>query len=206
MGELGLYRPGDSVLHRMPAGLKLAALFVLAVSVYFLGKVWWVPLVVLAVIFALYVCCGLGLGAAIRQLRPMIWILLFMLVANWIARDLLWSIGVVATVCSLVSAAALVTLTTRTFDLVETVVKICRPLKRVPLLGRFVDPERVGLAMALGIRCVPLVAGLARQVREAQIARGNLKSVRAFAAPLLISAIRSAGDMGDALIARGVDD
>lgn len=44
-------------------------------------------------------------------------------------------------------------------------------------------PERVGLLLSLGIRAVPVVVGLAAQVREAQLARGLGASPLAFAAP-----------------------
>ena len=74
---------------------------------------------------------------------------------------------VVGVLALLVLLAALVTLTTRTTDLVDALVAACRPLR---LLG--VDPERVGLMLALGIRCVPVVVGLAEDVRDAQRARG----------------------------------
>ena len=53
---------------------------------------------------------------------------------------------------------------------------------------------------------VPVVAGLAREVREAQIARAATHSVRAFAVPLLVRALRDADAIGDALAARGFDD
>ena len=97
--------------------------------------------------------------------------------------------------------AALITLTTTTTALVDTVVRWCGPARRFG-----VDPERIGLLLHLGLRCVPLVAGLAGQVREAQIARGNATSLRAFAVPLLVRALRQADALGEALVARGVDD
>ena len=56
-------------------------------------------------------------------------------------------IGVLAV---LVLLAALVTLTTRTTAMVDAMVVACRPLR---VLG--VDPERVGLVLALGVRSVP---------------------------------------------------
>jgi biotin transport system permease protein len=60
--------------------------------------------------------------------------------------------------------------------------------------------------MALGIRCVPVVVGLARQVREAQLARGLGASPRAFAVPLIVRSLRHADTLGEALVARGADD
>lgn len=198
---LGLYQPGNSVFHRLPAGAKLAGLLVLAVATVGISKIWWLPLIGCLFVLACYRFGGFSVGEAIKQVRPMAFILAFMMVANTIAFGWQQALGIVAMIVMLMASAALVTLTTRTSDLMAVVVKICRPLRRFG-----VDPDRVGLALTLGIRCVPLVAGLARGVREAQLARGNQKSWRAFAVPLLISAIRDAQRLGDALVARGVDD
>jgi biotin transport system permease protein len=97
--------------------------------------------------------------------------------------------------------AALVTLTTRTTDMVDAVIRALGPLRR---LG--VDPERVGLLLSLGIRSVPVVVGLAEEVRDAQRARGLTASPRAFAVPLIVRSLRHADALGDALVARGIDD
>jgi biotin transport system permease protein len=104
-------------------------------------------------------------------------------------------------ITALVLLAALVTLTTRTTAMVDAVVHGLRPLRR---LG--VKPERVGLLLALGIRSVPVVVGLAEEVRDAQRARGLGASPRAFAVPLIVRSLRHADALGDALVARGADD
>ena len=101
----------------------------------------------------------------------------------------------------LMEAAGLVTLTTTTTDLSDVVVAGLGPFRRFG-----VNPERVGLLIALSIRAVPVVLGLAEQIRDAQRARGKTLSPRAFAVPLLVRALRHAQRMGDALVARGVDD
>jgi biotin transport system permease protein len=104
-------------------------------------------------------------------------------------------------IVALVLLAGLVTLTTRTTELVDVVVRICRPLR---LVG--VDPQRVGLLLALSIRTVPVVMALAEEVRDAQWARGLSASPRAFAVPLLVRSLRHADALGEALVARGADD
>jgi biotin transport system permease protein len=85
--------------------------------------------------------------------------------------------------------------------MVDAVIACCRPLRVVG-----VDPQRVGLVIALGIRCVPVVVGLAEEVREAQLARGLTASPRAFAVPLIVRSLRHADSLGEALVARGLDD
>ena len=79
--------------------------------------------------------------------------------------------------------------------------RVLRPLRRVG-----VDPDRVGLLLALSIRSVPVVVGIAEEVRDAQRARGLRGSPRAYAVPLVIRSLRHADALGEALAARGVDD
>lgn len=200
--QLGLYRPGDSIWHRLGTGWKLLGLVVLGVASFWLQRPWWLAVVALATVLACYLVAGFGPRTIWQQWRPMAVILVLTGLLNWWASGQ-WQSAVVmvATVSALVLAAGLVTLTTRTAELVDVVVRLMRALR-----GLGVDPERVGLLLALGIRCVPLVAGLAGRVHEAQVARGNTRSWRAFAVPLLVSALRDADAMGEALVARGVDD
>ena len=66
--------------------------------------------------------------------------------------------------------------------------------------------KTVSLLLALTLRSIPVVATLAVQVQEARKARGAERSVRAFAVPLVIRTIRYADRLGEALLARGVDD
>ena len=200
MTALGLYVPGTSPLHRLPAAAKLVALLAAGVGSVFVHDPWQV-LVALGVTVVLYAVAGLSLGVLARQLRPLLWVgtataVLQVLVAGWQR-----AVVVVGLLAVLVLLAALVTLTTRTSDLVDAVVAACRPLR----LFR-VDPERVGLTIALGVRSVAVVVGLAEEVRDAQLARGLGASPRAFAVPLLVRALRHADALGEALTARGLDD
>ena len=63
-----------------------------------------------------------------------------------------------------------------------------------------------GLAVALVIRSIPVIVELSRTAREARMARGMQRSVRAFVTPLVIRTVRHADRVGEALIARGIDD
>jgi biotin transport system permease protein len=200
MNPLGLYHPGTSLLHRTPAGAKLAAMLAAGAASVFLDEVWQVGVALLLVV-AGYVLARIPLRTAVAQLRPLVWIagaaaVFHLVVSGWERATVV--IGVLAV---LVLLAALVTLTTRTTAMVDAIVAACRPLRRVG-----VDPERVGLMLALGVRSVPVVVGLAEEVREAQLARGLTSSPRAFAVPLIVRSLRHADALGEALVARGVED
>jgi biotin transport system permease protein len=138
---------------------------------------------------------------AVAQVRPLVWIAGFTAVFHVIVNGWERAFVVVGVLTALVLLAGLVTLTTQTSAMVDAVVACCRPLRVVG-----VDPQRVGLVIALGIRCVPVVVGLAEEVREAQLARGLTASPRAFAVPLIVRSLRHADALGEALVARGLDD
>lgn len=200
MSSLGLYVPGTSPVHRMRAGGKLLLMLLGGAVSVLLDEPWQVAAGVVLVLGG-YLLAGLSLGTALRQLRPLAWVLGVVAVFHLVVNG--WQAAVVfaGAICFLVLLAALVTLTTRTSDMVDAVVHGLRVLRP---LG--VDPERAGLLLALGIRSVPVVVALAEEVRDAQRARGLAASPRAFAVPLIVRSLRHADALGEALVARGVDD
>ncbi|RYU11433.1 energy-coupling factor transporter transmembrane component T family protein [Nocardioides iriomotensis] len=200
MTPLGLFLPGTSPLHRAPAGLKLLGLVAAGVVSVLLDEPWQV-LVALGVVTVLYGVAGISLRVAVAQVRPLLWIALGTAVFHVLVNGPARAFVVVGVLAVLVLLAALVTLSTRTTDLVDAIVAVCRPLRRVG-----VDPDRVGLLLALGIRCVPVVVGLAQEVRDAQRARGLGASPRAFVVPLIVRSLRHADALGEALVARGAED
>jgi biotin transport system permease protein len=199
-GTLGLYRPGTSPLHRLPAGAKLGALAVAgAGSVRVDTPVQ--TAVALAVVLALHPLGRVPGRVVLDMVRPLLWMLVPLSVFQVVVVGWARAVVIVGVILALVLLANLVTLTTRTTDLIDVVVAVCRPLRRIG-----VDPVRVGLLLNLAIRCVPLVIELAGEVRDAQRARGLESSPRALVVPLLVRTLRRADELGEALAARGVGD
>jgi biotin transport system permease protein len=200
VSSLGLYHPGSSVLHRLPAGAKLLLLLAAAVGTHWLDRPWRVGAALLLTL-CLYGAARIPVSLLAAQVRPLWWLAVLLGAFQWWANGWRTAVDVVGVLAVLVLLAALVTLTTRTTAMVDTIVRWCAPLRHLRI-----DPERIGLLLALGIRSVPVVVGLARQVREAQLARGLGTSPTAFAVPLVVRSLRHADALGEALAARGVDD
>ena len=120
---------------------------------------------------------------------------------QWFTRGGPAAVTTLGVLAALLLLATLVSLTTPTAEIVRALVALVRPLRRFG-----VDPERVGLLLALGIRAVPQVVDLARTIRDAQRARGLTADPRAFAVPLIVRSLRQADLTGEALRARGIDD
>lgn len=200
MSVVGLYRPGVSVLHRLPAGWKLLVMFASLIAVVAVHQPWQLGVAVV-VVGGGFAVARVPLRVIWWQLRPLRWFLLFVAVIQLVLAGPLVAIMVCGTLLVSVAIAALVTLTTRVTDMLDVCRRLLRPLTRVG-----VDPDRVGLLLAMTIRCIPLLTGIVENVSQARKARGLGFSVRALIAPAVVRALRSADAMGDALIARGVDD
>ncbi|WP_137724823.1 energy-coupling factor transporter transmembrane component T family protein [Prescottella subtropica] len=201
MTTLGLYTPGPSLLHRLPPGPKLAAMIAAIAAVTILVRQPWQLLPVVAVAAGLYAVARIPARVALAQLRPLLWMLLFIGAFQVIFTGWARAVVVCGTILLAVALAALVTLTTRVSDMLDTISRTLRPLRRVG-----VNPDRAGLVLAMTLRCIPLLTGIVTQVSDARKARGLGFSLRAFAVPVVVSALMTAEAMGDALAARGVDD
>ncbi|MCA1007957.1 energy-coupling factor transporter transmembrane protein EcfT [Rhodococcus hoagii] len=201
MTTLGLYTPGSSLLHRLPPGFKLVAMVLAIGAGTILVRQPWHLIPALAAVAALYAIARIPVRVALAQLRPLLWALIFIGVFQVIFTGWARATVVCGTIVLAVSLAALVTLTTRVTDMLDTVSRALRPLRRVG-----VNPERAGLVLAMTLRCIPLLTAIVQQVSDARKARGLGFSLRALAVPAVVSALMTAEAMGDALAARGVDD
>lgn len=201
MTTLGLYTPGTSLLHRMSPGPKLLAMIAAIMALTVLVREPWQLVPAGAAVVVAYAVARIPVRVALAQVRPLLWMLLFIggfqvLFTGW-AR----AVVVCGTILIAVALAALVTLTTRVSDMLDTISRALRPLRRVG-----VDPDRAGLVLAMTLRCIPLLTGIVAQVSDARKARGLGFSLRALAVPVVLSALLTAEAIGDALAARGVDD
>ncbi|QBJ98183.1 energy-coupling factor transporter transmembrane protein EcfT [Rhodococcus sp. ABRD24] len=201
MTTLGLYSPGSSILHRMPAGPKLIAMVMAILAITVLIRQPWQLVPAAAVVAAGYLIAGIPIRTALSQLRPLMWAMLFIGAFQVIFTGWARAAIVCGTIALAVALAALVTLTTRVSDMLDTIGRGLRPLRRVG-----VNPDRAGLVLAMTLRCIPLLTGIVQQVTDARKARGLGFSLRALAVPTVVSALLTAEAMGEALAARGVDD
>ena len=198
----GTYLSGDSVLHRARPGVKVLVLAVTTTAIFVLARPLTSALIGGVVVVG-YVVARVPLRVAVAQVWPLRWFVLLL------GAFQIWQFGwaVAALVCGnlvlAVAAASLVTLTTRVDDMR---LALEGALTRVRDRGVPVDPERVGLAVSLVIRSIPVIVELSRASREARMARGMQRSVRAFLTPLVIRTVRHSDRVGEALIARGIDD
>lgn len=194
---LDLYAAGTSPLHRLPPGAKILGLM-LGGSVLFVFDNLPVVVAFLAVVLVLFKVAGFTPRQMWAQLRPTLWILgLLFLVQLYISGIALASF-VVLRFAALLLLAGLVTLTTRSSDMIDAITAGLRFLRP---LG--VNSAKVGLAFSLALRFLPVLATITQEVREAQKTRGLERSILAIAIPVAIRTLRMADDISDAIDARG---
>jgi len=196
---IGVFHPGTSLVHRTPALVKLGLLAVVVTVI-----VLQTSLVALGaasvLVVALFVLARIPFMVAWKQVVPILWVLAFavpvqVIFGGWEAAAVMAMRLVLA-----VALAAVYTLTTPVTATLDAMQSLLRPFRR------WIDADRVGLALALTIRCVPMLAELVREVLEARRARGAEGSMTALAVPVIVRALRTADHLGEALTARGFDD
>ncbi|MFB9309356.1 biotin transport system permease protein [Agromyces hippuratus] len=196
---IGVFHPGRSLVHRTPALAKLGLLAVL-VTVIALQTSLVALAVASGLVAALFVVARLPVGLVWRQIVPILWLLAFAVPVQVIFGGWEAAATMAVRLVLAVALAALYTLTTPVTATLDAMQALLRPLRR------WIDADRVGLTLALTIRCVPLLADIVREVLEARKARGAEGSVMALAVPVIVRALQTAEHLGDALTARGFDD
>ncbi|MFF2556674.1 energy-coupling factor transporter transmembrane component T family protein [Nocardia sp. NPDC058058] len=195
---LSLYHDASTPVHIGPAGTKLVVLAVAGTALFFVPSIAWLA-VALAIVLALYAIARIPWRATARQVLSLTPFLALIMLAQLLFTGWQSAVLVGERVLTLVLLANLVTLTTRTSAMIDTIEKALRPLRP---LG--VRPDRVGLLIAMTIRFIPVIREQAELVRAAQRARGIERST-VFLIPLLIRTLRMADQVGEALDARGLD-
>ncbi|MFT2815869.1 CbiQ family ECF transporter T component [Leifsonia sp. A12D58] len=196
---IGLYHPGTSFVHRAPTLLKLALLSLGVIGVSIIPDPRYLAGALLAVV-VLTLLSGVPLRVLWRQVAPVLWLLIIavplqVIFAGWLVAGLMAGRLLVA-----VALAALFTLTTTVTAVLEAFQILLRPFRR------WIDTDRVGLLVALTIRCIPLIAEIVTEVLEARKARGAQGSLLALAVPVVVRSLYAADAIGEALTARGCDD
>ncbi|MBC7595677.1 MAG: energy-coupling factor transporter transmembrane protein EcfT [Kineosporiaceae bacterium] len=197
---LGIYHPGTTLLHHIPAGPKLGLLFTYSIFVVALHGPW-PPVGALAFSIALGVWARVPLRTLWRGLRPIL------LVVAVLGAFQLWQHGwplateIVATMLALVVAATVFTATTPMDAMLDAITRGLMPFGRIG-----VNPAKVALTFSLMIGAIPQIFTIAHETREAAKARGLERSARANLTPMVLRVVAQAHDTGDALAARGLGD
>lgn len=213
--NLSLYRREDTVAHRRHPVAKLLALIPLFVAPLAFNDPRW-TLVTLLVCIGIVAAAGAlpnlrrvwGLGAILLVMSTLLWALMLP------EREAVWQAGpLYASPTSIAYGFAMGLRLNGLLMLGVAYVTCTRPEEFTWSLRRVGVPATMTLALSLTFRLVPMFAGTAHTVTQAQMARGldfraggplaRLKRYVPLMVPVLAYAMRSADDLTRALESRG---
>ena len=221
----GQFYPGNSLLHRTDARIKL---FILAAYLVIVLAADTVPRAVVSLIVTLFLISvsGIRFSILIKSVKPLMFVLVFTAIINlfltqgesdplfaWkfitiYKEGILNAILMLLRLVSLVlGTSVLISFTTSPLELTEAIERVLSPLKLV-----HVPVHEFAMMMSIALRFIPTLIEETNKIMSAQKARcadfesGNvINRVRALIPiliPLFVSAMRRAEELADAMECR----
>jgi biotin transport system permease protein len=194
-----LHVEGQSLLHRISVKPKLFGMMVFGLALYFVDQ-----LVVLGAATVLtgllYLSTGVGLAEGFSRLRPVLFTIAFLAAVNLLLLSPLEALITTLRLIAILFLAAAVTASTTIADFMAAVTDLARPLERLGLM----KAADLGLALGLVLRFVPEIAARYEALKEAHAARGIPVKLSRMLGPLIISTLKDADRIAEAIDARGI--
>ncbi len=188
---ISLYRPGTSIIHKTPVGLKLLSLAALLAAAGLASKTVYTSAAALAIVFLLY----LSAGQSVRDFLNLVWKMKFLiaivLIPQVIFNGLVQGSNNSVLLLTGVMLASLISITTKTSEIVDLIQRITRS-------------RSFALLIALSINSIGLVIGFSKNISEAGQARGVRPNPVRQIVNLFVVSLRYADEYAEALAARGV--
>ena len=220
---IGQYLPGTSPLHRLDPRLKIVALILYIVTVFFIRTFAGFGAAFLLTALLLLIS-RLPLRYVARGLRPVLFLVVFTILLHFFMTKggtVLLRLGPVTVESAgvrlgifmslrllfLVATTSLLTLTTSPIALTDGIEYLLKPFRRVGL-----PAHEIAMMMTIALRFIPTLMEESQKIMKAQTARGadfesgglltRARSMAPLLVPLFISAFRRADDLAVAMEAR----
>ena len=221
--SFGQYYPVDSFVHRMDPRLKIVFLIGFIVAIFvansFYGLIACTGVLILIIAFS-----RVPFVKILKAVRGVLFLVIFTAVINilfhggehvywkWkiftVTREgIIFSAYLILRLVLLVVCSSMLTYTTTPVSLTDGIESLLTPLTWVHF-----PVHALALIMSIALRFIPILMEETERIKNAQKARGAdfesgglIKRIRAFIpilVPLLISALRKAEELGDAMDAR----
>ena len=221
---LGQFFPGSSVIHKLDPRFKIICI-VLYITALFCADSYAAFGAIAASTIIIVLLSGLNVGMVIKSLKPVLFILMFTIVANilWTTGEKplfeLWIVKVypegiryaflmaLRIICLIISTFVLLTYTTSPVALTDAIERLLSPFKKIGL-----PVHEFSMMMTIALRFIPTLIEETGKIINAQKARGadfesgNLlkraKSLVPILIPLFVSAFRRADELAGAMECR----
>lgn len=219
---LGQYYPGDSVIHRLDARVKIVATLLFIVELFIVDN--FIGFIVAAgALAAVILASKVPFSYIVRGLKPIFVILCFTFVLNMFMVDgrvlvrigflkiteegLRLAVFMAVRLILLLLGSSMLTLCTRPLSLTDGIERLLSPLKKIG-----VPAHEIAMMMTIALRFIPTLLEETDKIMKAQQARGadfesgniiqRAKSLVPILVPLFVSAFRIAQDLAMAMEAR----
>lgn len=196
----GVHIPTGSRFEALPVAAKYVILLALTLPAFIVQR-WWLTAACLVLAGGLLAIARVGVRRGWGISRGMG--LLMIVLAGYQALIGAWLPGLVLAFNLLLAvwASRLVTMTAPVPDLIDALVRAAGPLRHVGI-----SPDRLGLAAAIMLRSIPVIAGSFAATRQAAQARGITRHLGAQVTQVVVRAVGYAQATGAAMAARGIGD
>lgn len=197
--NLSLYIYGTSFIHKISFQMKLMSLILLSTLLFSFPNLW-LAVIFFIVVIGLFKLAKLNFLLIFQQIKPLIAFLAILFFLRLYIEDLEQAMLVVVRLLTLLLFASLITLTTKSSVMIEVIEKHLFFIRYIKI-----NPKKVGLAISLTLRFIPVLAMITQEVKEAQKVRGLEKSIIALAVPVIIRTLKMSDDISDAIESRAFD-
>ncbi|MCP3659462.1 MAG: energy-coupling factor transporter transmembrane protein EcfT [Bacteroidetes bacterium] len=177
---------------------KLKILYLTTFScLLFIITNWYFLILSFLFTLSLYFVKGFSIIFVLKELKKIIYFLVIIFLAHCFFDS--WTQGLYSIIRLIILFlfSSLVTITTKTSEMIEAIESFCEPLCKFGL-----NNKKVALAISLGIRFIPLIKKVYREVLMAQKARGIENNLISLLVPTIIRTLKMADDISDAIEAR----
>lgn len=219
----GQYYPTSSVVHRLDARIKLLAVILYIITVFFITDYVMYAAMFLFII-ALAIIAKIPLRVLLRTVRTIVFLVLITSVINlfFTTGEVLWvhwkfikiykegvehAIKLALRLILLMLFPSLLTLTTTPMELTDALESLMKPLKLIK-----VPVHAIALIMSIALRMIPILMEETNKIMLAQKARGasfdtggafkKAKAMIPVLVPLFVGAFRRADELALAMDAR----
>lgn len=223
---LGQYMPLDSIVHKMDPRSKIMVMLFLMVAIFIPAGVWGYVFIGIFILLSLYLS-KLNLKYALRTMKPMLWMMVFLLVINvlviktgspmfHIASFTIYSdaiyqtLYIVVRLMLMIIITTVLTATTKPLDLTLGIEKLLKPFEKVGLPAHI-----IAMMISIALRFIPTLIEETQRIMNAQASRGvdlengslkeKVMAILSLIVPLFVSAFDRADQLANAMEARGYD-
>lgn len=221
---LGKYIPLDSPIHKMDPRAKIMAMLIVLIAIFFPAGFTGYAVIGLCSI-AVVLTAKLSLNFVWRSMKPMLFMLLFLLIVNILVirtgTPLISIFGlaiysdavsqtlyIAVRLMLMIIITTVLTATTKPLDLTLGIEDLLKPFERFHL-----PAHEIAMMISIALRFIPTLIEETQRIMRAQASRGvdlkegslkeKVMAVLSLIVPLFVSAFQRAEDLANAMEARG---